>query len=103
MSSGPLIVIIVLDYINICEIPVFSLLVCSGYSSEKFKIWCISIQKKALKTLSSIHHKGSVCGLFHVSIDTQSTHAVMQTVEAQFPGYVDVGIKCGKIAAFVKN
>lgn len=41
-----------------------------------------------------------------VSIDTQSTHAVMQTVEVvkiQFPGYADVGIKCGKIAAFVKN
>lgn len=74
MSSGPLIVIIVLDYINICEIPVCSLLVCSGYSSEKFKIWCLSIQKKALKTLSSIHHKGGVCGLFHVCQLTPRAH-----------------------------
>lgn len=104
MSSGPLIVIIVLDYINICEIPVCSLLVCSGYSSEKFKIWCLSIQKKSTENIVfNTPQRRCLWTISCVSIDTQSTHAVMQTVEAQFPGYADVGIKCGKIAVFVKN
>lgn len=107
MLSCTLTVITVLDYINICQIPVCSLLVCSGYSSEKFKIWCISIQKKSTeKMVFSTPQRQCLWTIWRVSIDTQSTHAIMQTVEVvktQFPGYADVGIKCGKIAAFVKN